>query len=105
MMKHVSNTEEYGEFLDDIVQGRNENDPSSWRHVAKNTIQAFTDVGDDVTCTYSCEPYSTDWERVAPFDVLRYTDQEFRVDRANRLSRIIAVDVLEQDLKEADRDY
>jgi len=103
-MKHVSNNEEYQQFLEDIVQGRNQSDRSPWTYVAGCIVQAFVEVDGTVACTYNCEPYSSEWERIAPFDVLRFTDQEFDVDQANQLARPVAVDVIERDLEDCNEE-
>lgn len=99
-MKGVENKEDYERFIEDIVQGNIENDGSSLGFVAKHVVQAFTQVGDEVACYYSCEPYTTEWERIAPYDVFRYTNQYLDVENAEKWTRKTAVELLEGDLRD-----
>lgn len=98
-METVTNQDEYEQFLEDVVEGRNNNDRSSFEHVAQVVTTSFRNVDDEMACLVSCEPYTTSWYTIDPSTILRFTTRDFDAEEARKHLRQVAVDVLSKDLE------
>lgn len=56
-MHQITDADEYDEFLDEVVENRNERDPSDEYHVAQNLIVDYRDIDGEITPTTVGTPY------------------------------------------------